>query len=270
MIKKTLLIFFVALSLNCFAQKPQRIGFIDMEYILQNIPEYNEAQAKINAKAITWQNNIEKKQKEIDNLKTELNNEKEILTADLIADKQEDIEIKETDLKKLQAAYFGTKGDLYFLRQQLVKPIQDLVYNAIQEIAVKRRFDFILDNSSDLVMLYSNKKYNISDLVIKSITRAKKIMASNAKVAEKNKKAGKSVNVAPVLSEEAQKKVDLKNERRAALQKKIEERRAAQIKKREELKKAIEAKRQARIKKIEDAKKAKEANQKEEQKKENN
>ncbi len=261
MIKKVLLILVLVVSLNSFAQKPQRIGFIDMEYILENIPEYVEAQAKINAKAITWQNKIEKQQKEIDDLKAELNNEKELLTKELIADKEEDIDIKALDLKKLQAAYFGTKGDLYFLRQQLVKPIQDLVYNAIQDIATKRRYDFILDNSSDLVMLYSNKKYNISDLVIKSITRSKKVMAANNKKAKKGKKT-----VTPVadISEKAQQKLDTRAQRKADLQKKIEEKRAAQLKKREELKKAIEDKRQARIKQIEDAKKAKE------QKKEDN
>lgn len=261
MIKKVLLILIISLSTNTFAQKPQRIGFIDMEYILENIPEYTEAQAKINAKAITWQNKIEKKQEEIDALKADLNNEKELLTKELIADKKEDIDIKELDLKKLQAAYFGTKGDLYFLRQQLVKPIQDLVYNAIQDIATKRRYDFILDNSSDLVMLYSNKKYNISDLVIKSITRSKKIMAANNKQSKKDKK--KNVPVAEI-SEKAQNKIDVKAQKKAELLKKIEEKRAAQLKKREELKKAIEAKRQARIKQIEDAKKAKE------QKKEDN
>jgi len=261
MIKKVLLILVLIFSLHTHAQKPQRIGFIDMEYILENIPEYTEAQAKINAKAITWQNKIEKQQKEIDDLKADLNNEKELLTKELIADKEEDIEIKELDLKKLQAAYFGTKGDLYFLRQQLVKPIQDLVYNAVQDIATKRRYDFILDNSSDLVMLYSNKKYNISDLVIKSITRSKKVIEANNRQTIKGKKA---VAPAAEISEEAQNKIDTKAQKKAELLKKIEERKAAQLKKREDLKKAIEAKRQARIKQIEDAKKAKE------QKKENN
>jgi len=261
MIKKVLLILILTFSLHSFAQKPQRIGFIDMEYILENIPEYTEAQAKINAKAITWQNKIEKQQKEIDDLKAELNNEKELLTKELIADKEEDIDIKELDLKKLQAAYFGTKGDLYFLRQQLVKPIQDLVYNAIQDIATKRRYDLIFDNSSNLIMLYTNKKYDISDLVIKSIIRAKKVIETNNK---QTQKGSKKINENTVVSEKAQNKIDTKAQKKAELQKKIEEKRAAQLKKREELKKAIEAKRQARIKQIEDAKKAKE------QKKEDN
>ena len=141
MIRKVLLFTVLLLSIALSAQKAQKIGYIDMEYILENISEYNDAQAKINSKAITWQKNIEKQQKEIENLKFELANEKELLTKDLIAEKEEDIDIKELDLKKLQSAYFGVKGDLYFLRQQLVKPIQDLVFNAVQDIAKKRKYD---------------------------------------------------------------------------------------------------------------------------------
>ena len=110
-------------------------------------------------------------------MRAELNNEKALLTKDLIAEKEEDIQIKELDLKKLQAVYFGVDGDLFLLRQQLVKPVQDLVFNAVQDIATKRKYDFVLDKSSDLIMLYSNTDFDISDMVISSITRAKKTAA---------------------------------------------------------------------------------------------
>ncbi len=260
MTKKVLLFAFLIFSIGLNAQKAQRIGYIDMEYILENVPEYIESQQKINAKALEWQNNIESKEKEIELLKTELLNEKALLTKDLIEDKEEDILIKEMDLKKLQAAYFGTNGDLYFLRKQLVKPVQDLVYNAVQDIAKKRRYDFIFDKSSDLIMLYSNNSFDVSDLVIKSITRIKKTNdIANKKEARKSKSnvtSNKSNN--EVVNEEAQKKLNDKEAKRAALKKKIEEQRAAKLKKREELKKAIEEKRQQRIKQIEEAKKAKE------------
>ncbi len=259
MTKKVLLFTFIILSFSSFAQKTQRIGYIDMEYILENIPEYNEAQAKINAKAVVWQNNVEKQQKEIETLKAELNNEKAILTKELIEEKEEDIQIKELDLKKLQAAYFGADGDLYLLRQQLVKPVQDLVYNAVQDIATKRKYDFVLDNSSDLIMLYTNNQYDISELVISSISKTKKITA----VTEHQESAIEDEKTT-AISAEAQKKVDDREAKKAALQKKIEDKKAAQLKKREELKKAIEAKRLQRIKDIEAAKKAKE------QKKKNN
>ena len=171
MTKKVLLFAFLILGFSSVAQKAQKIGYIDMEYILENIPEYKEAQSKLNAKALTWQQNIEKHQKEIEALKSELNIEKALMTKELILDKEEDIQIKTLELKKLQDSYFGVEGDLFLLRQQLVQPVQDLVYNAIQDIAVKRKYDFVLDKSTDLIMLYTNKQYDISELVIKSITR---------------------------------------------------------------------------------------------------
>ena len=262
MTKKVLLFAFLIIGFSAIAQKAQRIGYIDMEYILENIPEYNEAQSKLNSKALTWQENIEKQQQEIEALKDELNIEKALMTKELIIDKEEDIQIKTLELKKLQDSYFGVEGDLFLLRQQLVQPIQDLVYNAIQDIAVKRKFDFILDKSTDLIMLYTNKEYDISELVINSITRERKIEAV------KEKQQGINSNIVNSESDtqdvqEAEKKLTEREAKKAALQQKIEEKRALQLKKREELKKAIEAKRLKRIQDIEDAKKAKEQENKE-------
>jgi Skp family chaperone for outer membrane proteins len=261
MTKNVLLLAFLILSLNSIAQKAQRIGYIDMEYILQNIPDYNEAQNKINAKAITWQNNIASQQKEIEDLKTELNNEKALLTKELIVEKEEDIQIKETELKKLQETYFGSNGDLFFLRQQLVQPIQDLVYNAVQDIASKRNYDFIFDKSSDLIMLFSNKQYDVSELVISSITRTEKLNEVKAKREALTNKESATVTNDDGATENA---LSEREQKRAELQQKLEEKKAEQLKKREALKKAIEDKRLQRIKEIEEAKKAKEA------KKENN
>jgi Skp family chaperone for outer membrane proteins len=261
MIKKVILFTLLILSISSTAQKAQRFGYVDMEYILQNIPEYVEAQAKINAKAITWQNNIDTKQKEIDDLKANLNNEKALLTKELIEDKEEDIQIKTLELKKLQEAYFGTNGDLFFLRRQLVLPIQDLVFNAVQDIATKRKYDFVFDKSADLIMLYSNKMYDISDIVITSISRVQKTEAATEKRNGKTDASEVDDAEPVILSEEAQQKIDDKELKRAELQKSLEEKRAEQLKKREELLKANEEKKQQRIKEIEDAKKAKEAKQ---------
>jgi len=257
MTKKVLLFAFLISTITITAQKAQKIGYIDMEYILENIPEYNDAQAKINAKAAKWQTEIEKQQKEIDNLKAELINEKALLTEELIIDKEEDIEIKELELKQLQIAHFGSDGDLYFLRKQLVKPIQDLVYNSIQDIAKKRKYDFVLDKSSDLIMLYTNSSFDISDLVISSITRTKKVEEANERK-NKNHEVESINEINDKKTDAAEQKVDERAAKKAALQKKIEEKKAAQLKKREELKKAIEEKRKKRIKEIEEAKKAKE------------
>ena len=266
MATRVLLISLLLLSFYGNAQKAQRIGYIDMEYILENVPEYNEAQDKINTKVLTWQKNIDQQKTEIESLKAELNNEKPLLTKELIEEREEDIQIKEIELKKLQAAYFGTNGDLYMLRQQLVQPLQDLVYNAVQDIASKRKYDFILDKSSDLIMLYSNKQFDVSDMVIKEITRDKKINAVNEKKLKQEDARSEAVeDDAPKDAvEKAQDKIDQREARREELKKKIEEQKAEKLRKREELKKAIEEKRKQRLQQIEEARKAKEA------KKENN
>jgi Skp family chaperone for outer membrane proteins len=265
MTKKIFLLAFLILGFSSIAQKAQKIGFVDLEYILENIPEYTEAQTNINAKAITWQNDIAQQQKEIEALKAELNNEKALLTKALIEEKEEDIQIKELDLKNLQIAHFGTDGDLFFLRQQLVKPVQDIVYNAIQDIASKRRYDFVMDKSSSLLMLYTNKEFDISELVLKNISRSKKIDDIKEKQNQKESNVdGNIENAADNNNEALQEKIDDREAKKEALKKKIEEQRAEKLKKREEQKNAIEAKRQQRINEIEAAKKA------QEEKKQNN
>jgi Skp family chaperone for outer membrane proteins len=256
MTKKVLLFAIVILSISSYAQKAQRIGYIDMEYILENIPEYIEAQSQINTKANSWQQNIVKSQLEIESLKSDLAIEKALLTKDLIAEREEDIQIRILELKKLEDSYFGTDGDLFFLRQQLVQPIQDMVYNAIQDIAVKRKYDFILDKSSDLIMLYSNDQFDLSELILDTISKTKKV--SSARSGSNNSEEATSSLTSDENSTNTDVKISDRALKKAELQKKIEEKKAAQLKKREELKKAIEAKKQQRIKEIEAAKKAKE------------
>lgn len=173
MLKKiTLLIFFISTVSN--AQKPQTIAYIDMEYILQSIPDYEKAQLKLDSKAAQWRKKIERQEKEIENLKFDLNNEKILLTEDLVLERQEDIQIKETELSRLRAEYFGTKGAYFEMRKQLVQPIQDEVYNAIQQIVAKKKYDFVFDRTSDLILLHANPKYDISKTVITYITKTQK------------------------------------------------------------------------------------------------
>jgi len=188
MIKKVILLIFIASGL-LNAQKPQTIAYIDMEYILESIPAYEEAQRKLESKVGQWRQNIEKREVVIEKLKSDLADEKILLTDDLILEKKEDIYIKEVELKKLEARYFGVEGSLFEMRQQLVQPIQDEVYNAIQIIVKKKRYDFVIDRSSDLILLHANKKYDISKIVIAYITKSKKeIKIEEAKLKKKKSK----------------------------------------------------------------------------------
>ena len=165
---------------------------MDMEYILENVPEYLEAQNTLDKKVVKWREKLDKEARFIEVLKSDLANEKIILTKDLIEEKEEEITIKQGQLRRLESLYFGPNGDLFSLRKQLVKPIQDRVYNAIQTIAAKKRYDFVFDKSSELVLLYSNKKYDISDLILRAIDRTRSL---EEKLADREeKKAPKELN----------------------------------------------------------------------------
>lgn len=176
-----MLLFFVTLA---EAQKAQRIAYIDMEFILNNVPEYLEAQNTLDAKVTKWRSELDKLTRHIEKLKTDLTNERAILTQDLIQEKEDEITLKQQEFRRLESLYFGPNGDMFLLRKQLVKPVQDQVYNSIQDIATRQKYDFVFDKSSDLVMLYSNKKYDISSLVLRSIVRDQKIQKNKDKRAK--------------------------------------------------------------------------------------
>ena len=127
---KTKKILFFTFSLFCFtfmaeAQKGVRIGYIDMEYILESVPEYKEASIQLEGKVQRWKQDIEKKQKEIDQMKLNLANERVLLTKELIDEREEEIKIKEDEMLQYQQDRFGPNGDLMIQRRQLVQPIQD-------------------------------------------------------------------------------------------------------------------------------------------------
>ncbi len=170
----TFLILFTSVSIEAQSQRGVRIGYIDMEFILENVPEYQEALTQLDGRVQRWRKDIEDQQKEIDQLKLNLSNERVLLTKELIEERQEDIKIKEDQLFEYQQNRFGPNGDLMIQRRQLVQPIQDQVFTAVQEIAGNRQYDFIFDKSADVVMLYAAERNDISDQVIRIINRAAK------------------------------------------------------------------------------------------------
>lgn len=218
--KKIFLIGVFLFSATTFwSQRNQIIAYIDMEYILENVPEYLQAQNTLDAKIAKWRKKLDDQARHIEVLKSDLSNEKAILTKDLIEEKEEEITIKQEELRRLESLYFGPNGDMFLVRKQLVKPIQDQVYNAIQSIAKRKKYDFVFDKSSDLVMLYSNKKYDISELVLSNIDRTR--LSNQKKEERKKKKEKKSSN--KELSEREKNILAEKNE---ALNKKNEEQQA--------------------------------------------
>jgi len=151
-----------------------KIGYIDMEYILQNVPDYTEAKSQLEQKAQKWKQDIEAKKIEIAKLKDALKTEKALLTRELIEEREEEIKFQETELLDFQQKKFGPNGDLITQKAVLVKPIQDQVFTAVQDIAELKKYDYVFDKSSDLTMLFTAKRHDISDQVIRTITRAEK------------------------------------------------------------------------------------------------
>lgn len=176
---KTRKLLFFTIAIFCFsfvtqAQRGARIGYIDMEYILESVPEYLEASTQLEGKVQRWKQDIDKRQKEIDLMSLNLSNERVLLTKELIDEREEEIKIKEDEMLQYQQDRFGPNGDLMIQRRQLVQPIQDQVFNIVQEIAEAKKYDFIFDKSADVVMLFAAKRNDISDLVLRSINRAAK------------------------------------------------------------------------------------------------
>ncbi len=245
MINKFLLpIALVLVSLSTFAQKAQKVGYLDMEYILENVPEYTAAQSKLDAKINKWNDQLTKRKNEIDKLTADLNNEKALLTADLINERQEDIDIKKKDYRQAQQNYFGPTGELFLLRKQIVKPVQDQIYNAVQEIVKAKKYDFIFDKSSDLLMLYSNKKYDVSELVLNKIVKGRKL--------KENKKKKKDRIDATLSKQELMKqKIKDRKAKAAALREKIKKDQQKRLKIKDSIRKVRAAE---RLKRMEDAK----------------
>ena len=226
------------------AQKAQRIAYIDMEYILENVPEYLEAQNTLDTKVTKWRSTLDKLSRFIEKSKTDLANEREILTNDLILEKEDEITLKQEELRRLESLYFGPNGDMFLLRKQLVKPIQDQVYNSLEDIVLKRKYDFVFDKSSDLVMLYSNKKYDISDLVLNQIVRERKIKLNKEKKAKK-RAPKKLTDRQQKVIKDREAAVKKKEEERLAKKKKIEEARKKRIADIEEKRRVLKEKKDA-------------------------
>ena len=239
-------------SLVANAQRGVRIGYIDTEYILQNVPEYQEATAQLDKKVQEWKSEIDQRLTEIDTKKKQLNSERVLLTKELYEERLEDITFEEAEILDYQQKRFGPNGDLMIQKKQLIQPIQDQIFAAVQEIAGNKQYDFIFDKSADVVMLYSAERFDISELVLRSITRSSKRTQAQTKA---ERREAEKEDVVPVINEELDARQKALEDKKAEREKAIRDRQEAQQKTRDSLKSAAEARRQ---KIIEDRAKAKE------------
>ncbi|GAA3765707.1 OmpH family outer membrane protein [Flavobacterium ginsengiterrae] len=249
--RKQFLFIFLALIVANTSQaqgKTTRIGYIDMEYILENVSDYKEAKSQLELKAQKWKQEIEAKKLNINSLKESLKTEKALLTKELIEERETEIKFQETEMMDYQQKQFGADGNLMRQKAALAKPIQDQVFTAVQDIAEAKNYDFIFDKSSDLTMLFSNKRFDISDQVIRILNRTdKREQLSKKQLKEQEAKENREneIDENPAMADR-QKVLD---DRKAAREKLIEDRRLEQEAKKKEYddrRKAIQAEREAK------------------------
>lgn len=224
---------FLAIS-QLSAQKSERIGIIDMEYILSKMEDYTTASEQLEEKIGEWRREIELKSKYIENLKDSLDIERPLLTKDLIDDRESEIDFEINKLSEYKEKRFGVNGDWVAQELLLIKPIQDQVLNVVQTIAKQKKFDKIFDQSADAIVLYSEKKYDISDLVLKSIVRNEKI--EKLKIEFDDEKNDSLIEKKKELIEiKKTKRIEEVNKKRELLLKQREEKRKAYQKRRDSI-----------------------------------
>ena len=160
----------VLMLIICFAVNAQtKYAVINTKYILEKIPEYKDADKKLKELGDQWQSEIDDKQMVLDKMYKNYEAEQFMLSEELRKKREEELFIKEKELRDLQKKRFGYEGDLFKERQKLVKPIQDKVYNAVQKMAVARSYDFILDKSEGITIIFADPKLDKSDEILKQL-----------------------------------------------------------------------------------------------------
>ena len=229
------LIFTLFINVNfSFSQKGERIGYVNMEYILSQMEDYKTANQQLEEKIGKWKNEIEVKKAEINILKDSLEIERPLLTFDIIQDRESEIEFEENQLNDYQLKRFGVNGDWVTQELLLIRPIQDQVLNVVETISKQKKFDKIFDQSADAIMFYSEKKYDISDLVLKSILREDKLEKLNLEFSDESFNP-ELEEKKKLLEEKKAKKAEEIKSRRELILKQKEEKREAYLKKRDSL-----------------------------------
>ena len=181
------LIFAISFTLSVFTSAfTQKVAYVDLDYILNSVPEYKSAQENLDKISVGWQKEIEIKLAEVDRLYKAFQSEEILLTQDMKKKREDEIIAKEKEAKELQKLRFGVDGDLFKKRQELVKPVQDKVYNAIKELSEKQMIAVMFNKSAELNILFANPKYDKSDDVLESMG-----VKPNAASKEKEKAGGK-------------------------------------------------------------------------------
>lgn len=152
----------------------QRFAYIDSEYILSEMPEYKAAQNELDVLAEKWSKELSEKRKEVDRLYRALKAEQVLLTESMKKEREAEIRKKEQEIDELQRKRFGFEGELFQKQKELIKPIQDKIFDGVQKYARDKGYDIIFDRSGEFTMLYANNRLDKSDEVLEAMGVAKK------------------------------------------------------------------------------------------------
>lgn len=164
--KLTFIICFLTIGILGFSQK---YAIIDTRYILDKMPDYSQAQKQLDNVAADWQKDIDTRQAALDKMYKDYEAEQVMLPEDLKKKREDQLFVKEKELRDLQKQRFGFEGDLFKKRQELIKPIQDKVYNAVQKLSTQRGYDFVLDKSEGITIIFADPKLDKSEDVLKEL-----------------------------------------------------------------------------------------------------
>lgn len=226
---RPLLVLSLLILSSLYAQKNVRIGFLDLDRVLNVHKGYSEANQELESKIGAWRKEVETRQKELDNQKNSLELERPLITDEIYEERSEDIAFEQEKLNQYMQQRFGTEGDWIKQKVSLAQPAQDEILNAIKEVADDRNLDYVFDSSADIIVLHSEKKYDISDLVIRYIE------------IEDKKKAQEFLNE---TKKDERRQRD--NPELEARQKALEERKAERLKMLEERKAELKRKKNAK------------------------
>jgi outer membrane protein len=166
---KNLIISSLFLFAGFFQANAQKWGYVDTEYILSKIPEYKEAQDEINELSLSWQQEIANMYKEIEGMYNKLQAEEVLLTKEMRDERMAEIKAKEEEVKEYHKKVFGFEGLFFLKKKELIKPVQDRVFEAVEKVAKDNRLQMVFDKSGELVLIYTDPIHDYTDYVLEEL-----------------------------------------------------------------------------------------------------
>lgn len=220
---------FVLIGLISHAQQQVRVGFLDVDRVLEGLSEYQVSNAQLETKIALWKEEAEARQKQIDTLQKILNTERPLLTQEIIEERKEDIAFEQDQLDAYMQKRFGPQGDWMAQKVIILQPVQDKILDAVREVADNRKLDYVFDRSAEILVFHSEKKYDISELVIRYIEQ------------EDKKKAREELVESRKQEQKAERNPSAEKRRQALVERKAERERKLAERKREKASKNNES-----------------------------